>query len=352
MNHIQRKPIRFLLTSLALLAVAGCGEGVYGPSGAQDPGVLLVTLTQGGGEDLAWTSDGTELVYAVAGELRAVSASTHTVRRLDTPPSVFIQALSRAGARIYFASSLSAPGPNDPNFLIGRVNPTAGSAETLVTSRSVADRFMRVSSDERFLVAQGILYDLQAGAQISLPIGRPFGFSSDGTQLLYYQYQSGLLLGSPRLISTADGSSSQELHSPSGSFYYGHRWEGNSPQLLDFDHATDALRLFEIDAVTGITRDLAEFGSNPQFPTILPVANWSPDGRTLAIWIEQGSGASRRSNLYVIRSGSAPAVVASVITAGFDTGVGTPVFSPSGNSIAYPYYLDGGGTSLYMKSGI
>jgi len=352
MKHIQRKPIRFILASLALLAVAGCGDPAgYGPSGAQDPGVLLVTLTQGGGGDLAWTSDGTELVYAVAGQLNAVSTSTHTVRRLNTPPSLFIPALSRAGERIYFASDISAAGPNDPNSLVSRVNPTAGSAEILVTNRSGADRFMRVSSDERFLVAQGILYDLQSGAQITLPAGRPFGFSPDGTQLLYYQSQNGLLIGAPSLISTADGSSSEPLQSPSGSIYYGHRWDGNSLQLLDFSRDDEALRLFEIEAVTGVHRALAEFGSNPFFPAILPVANWSPDGRTLAIWIEQGSGASRRSNLYVIRSGSAPTVVASVIT-GLDTGVGFPVFSPSGNSVAYPYYLDGGGTSLYMKSGI
>ena len=352
MKHSQRRPVRILLASLALLVVAGCGEGVYGPSGAQDPGVLLVTLTQGGGEDLAWTSDGTELVYAVAGELRAVSASTHTVRRLDTGPSVVIQALSRAGARIYFASSLSAPGPNDPNSLIGRVNPIAGSAEILLTSRSGPDQHVIVSADERFLATNGVLYNLETGGQINLPAGTAFGFSPDGSQLLYYQAQNGLLIGAPSLISTADGSSSEPLQSPSGSFYYGHRWDGNSLQLLDFSRDDEALRLFEIDAVSGVHRALAEFGSNPFFPAILPVANWSPDGRTLAIWIEQGSGAGRRSNLYVIRSGSAPAVVASVITSGFETGVGRPVFSPSGNSVAYPYYLDGGGTSLYMKSGI
>jgi hypothetical protein len=352
MNHIQRKPIRFLLASLALLVVAGCGEGVYGPSGAQDPGVLLVTLTQGGGEDLAWTSDGTELVYAVAGELRAVSASTHTVRRLDTPPSVVvIQALSRAGARIYFASSVSAAGPNDPNSLVGRVNPIAGSAEILLTNRSGPDQHVIVSPDERFLASNRVLYNLETGAQINLPVGTPFGFSPDGSQLLYYQSQNGLAIGAPSLISTADGSSSGPLQSTSGSFYYGHRWDGNSLQLLDFSRDDEALRLFEIDAVTGVHRALAEFGSNPFFPAILPVANWSPDGRTLAIWVEQGSGAGRRSNLYVIRSGSAPTVVASVIT-GLETGVGFPVFSPSGNSVAYPYYLDGGGTSLYMKSGI
>jgi Tol biopolymer transport system component len=343
------RPTPFLIALLAVIATA-CSDLGGPPAGEpEQPGVLLVTLTQGG-DNLAWTSDGTELVYAVAGHLNAVSASTHTVRQLDTPPSVFIEALSRAGERIYVASDISAAGPNDPNSLVSRVNPSAGSAEILVTNRSSADRFMRVSSDERFLVSQGILYDLQAGAQITLPVGRPFGFSPDGTQLLYYQFQDGVNLGSPRLISTADGSSSQELRSTAGSFYYGHRWEGNSPQLLDSERDNDGLRLFEIDGMTGARRDLAQFGSNPMFPTIVPVATWSPDGRTLAIWIEQGSGAGRRSNLYVIRSGSAPAVVASVIT-GLDTGVGFPVFSPSGNSVAYPYYL-GGGTSLYMKSGI
>jgi len=352
MTHIQRKPIRFLLASLAFVAVAGCGEiGGPGFSGPQDPGVLLVTLTQGG-EDLAWTSDGTELVYAVAGQLNAVSASTHAVRRLDAPQSDFIVALSRGAERIYFASSLHVAGPNDPSFLVGRVNPNAGSAEILFTNRSLPDQHLGVSSDERFLVADRVLYNLQTGAQITLPVGTSFGFSPDGSQLLYYQFQDGLLIGSPRLISTADGSSSEPLQSPSGSFHYGHRWEGSSLQMLDFSLDNEALHLFEIEATTGAKRPLAEFGSNPTFPTILPSASWSPDGRALAIWIEQGSGPDRRSNLYVIRSGSAPAIVASVITAGWDTAVGIPVFSPSGSAVAYTYYLDGGGRSLYMKSGI
>lgn len=349
MKHIQRKPIRFLRASLALLAVVGCSDLGPGFSGPQDPGELLVTLTQGG-DNLAWTKDGTELVYAVAGQLNAVSATTHTVRPLDAPPSAFVLALSRAGERIYTLSTVSAAGPNDPNFLVRRVDPITASAETIVSNRGAPDRPFAVSSDERLLVSNSVLYDLQTGSQITLPLGKPFGFSPDGTQLLYYQFQSGFLVGSARLVSTADGSSSQQLHSASPGFYWGHRWEGNSPQLLDSELAGEGLKLFEIDGITGVRRDLAEFGSNPGFPLIFPSATWSPDGRALAIWIEQGSGASRRSNLYVIRSGKAPDVVASVVT-GLDFTVGFPSFSPSGSSVAYTYYFDGG-RSLYMKSGI
>jgi hypothetical protein len=56
MRQAQNRPIRFFIGSFALLSAAGCGD-TSGPSGAQDPGVLLVTLTQGS-EDLAYMKSG------------------------------------------------------------------------------------------------------------------------------------------------------------------------------------------------------------------------------------------------------------------------------------------------------
>ena len=346
MNQIQNEPTRFLIISLALLTASGCTD-TSAPGAPENRGELLATV-DGGASRLAWSSDGTQLVFATK-TLNAVNVSTHTVRQLDQSPSINILDLCSAGARIYFASAVTLPGSTEPNFRVSRVNPTAGAAEILLTNPWGGSDRVLVSDDERFLVANGLLYDVQAATQITLPGGRPIGFSPDGTQLLYYQSQTGSSTESPTLISTADGSSSQTLHSPS-SFYSGHRWEGNSPQLIDFVLDNGTLRLFEIDGVTGVTRDLAQFGANPSFPTILPLATWSADNRTLGVWVQQGSGESRTTNLYVIRSGSAPAVVANLTTSLY-VGVGPPVFSRSGNSVGYNYYNDSA-RSLYVKSGI
>jgi hypothetical protein len=348
MNHIQIRPTRFLIASLALLAAAGCAD-TSGPGAPEDRGVLLATVDGGFSRHLAWSSDGTQLVFATSTALSAISISTHAVRQLDASPSITILDLRSAGERIYFAAAVATSGPSDPNFRVSRVNPTGGAVEILLTKIWSGGEYVLVSDDERFLVANQVLYDIQAATQIALPPGRPIGFSPDGTQLLYYQYLAGSSTDSPTLISTADGSSSQALHSTS-SFYSGHRWEGNSPQLIDFSLNNGTLRLFEVDGVTGATRDLAQFGANPSFPTILPLANWSPDNRTLGVWVEQGSGQSRTTNLYVIRSGSAATVVANLTTS-LNVGVGLPEFSRSGNSVAYNYYNDGA-RSLYMKSGI
>ena len=346
MNHIQLNPTRFLITSLALLTASGCAD-TSGPGAPENRGVLLASV-DGGASKLAWSSDGTQLVFATS-TLNAVNVSTHTVRQLDPSPSISILDLCSAGARIYFAVAVAMPGSTDANYQVSRVNPTAGAVEILLNKPWGGSSYVLVSDDERFLVANSVLYDFQAATQIALPGGRPIGFSPDGTQLLYYQYLGASSTDSPTLISTADGSSSQALHSTS-SFYSGHRWEGNSPQLIDSRLDNGTLRLFEIDGVTGATHDLAQFGENPSFPTILPVANWSADNRTLGVWVQQGSGESRTTNLYVIRSGSAPAVVANLTTSLY-VGVGSPVFSRSGNSVAYNYY-NHSARSLYIKSGI
>jgi hypothetical protein len=346
MTHIQIRPTWLIIGSLALLAAPGCAD-TSGPGAPENRGVLLATVDAGPSR-LAWSSDGTQLVFATSNALSAISVSTHTVRQLDASPSIAILDLCSAGERIYFAAAVTMPGPTDPNFRVSRVNPAAGAAEIVLTKPWSGGEYVLVSEDERLLVANQVLYDVQAATQIALPAGRPIGFSPDGTQLLYYQRLAGSSTDSPTLISTADGSS-QALHSTS-TFYSGHRWEGNSPQLIDFGLDNGTLRLFEIDGVTGATRELAQFGANPSFPTILPLANWSADNRTLGVWVQQGSGQTRTTNLYVIRSGSAPAVVANVTTSLY-VGVGQPIFSRSGNSVAYNYYNDRA-RSLYMKSGI
>ena len=353
--------MRWLIAPLVLIAIAGCGDS-SGPGEPEDLGVLLVPNVSAGYyfANPVWTHDGTELVYVNASTigssnitvLNAVDISTRVVRQLVA--SEFITKVVRSGAaeRIYFGTALVS----DPNFRISRVNPTSGAAEILMTtSQNGYDEFMEVSADERFLARSQRLYDLQTGAQTNLPPGKPFGFSPDGTQLLYYVEQPGTST-QPALISTVDGSS-QTLHS-TGYFHLAHRWEGNSPQLLMTEskfiggRSNYTYRIFEIDGLSGATHDIAQFSTtDSQNPYSV---NWSADGRTLALWIHQGEIAdgTSRTNLYIIRTGSAPTLVASA-TPSFEGGPpGTPVLSPSGNSVAYFYYHPNERRSLYLKSGI
>jgi hypothetical protein len=327
------------------------------PGEAEQPGVLLLPRDQVGhySADLVWTKDGTELLY-VKGVMtnvsstvvNAVNVSTHSVRQVYASPSITSLAHESSATRIYVGEFLTTVGFNDPNFQVSRVHLATGAVEVLATAFLGAHNDVLVSDDERFLVASRGLYDLQTGTRIELPAGVPIGFSPDRTKLLYFADQPTTSIQTATLISTADGSSNA-LHS-TGNFYLAHRWEGNSPQLLkkDFEFAGGEnyrIRLSEIDGVTGATRDIAEFIG----PGLAVQANWSADGRTLAAWIEEGSRVERtdRTSLYVIRSGSAPTVVATV-----HGSIGPPVLSPSGNSVAYFYYHDDDRRSLYMKSGI
>lgn len=344
MRHFQARPTRFLIGSLAFLAATGCGDSTS-PGEPEDPGLLLVPTGYLGAGPV-WTRDGTELLYTVrttvnqkeAALLKAVSVSTHAIRQLGVFPPIGGLVRSTGGERIYFGNFISPPSGSVDNYQVSRVHPTSGLLEIVATGGAAA---VAVSADERFLVVGRRLYDLQTGTRIDLPTGTPIDFSPDGTQLLYYSAAS-----SPTLISTADGSS-RTLHS-TDDLYMAHRWEGNSPQLLktydDFDKGT--VRVSEIDGVTGATRDIAEFRGN----SIFSGADWSPDGRVLAIWIELGSisDGQVREYLYIIRSGSAPTVLANV--AGRP---GRPIFSPDGNSVAYLNdHGETGQASLYLKSGI
>ena len=345
---METTPARWLFAPFVLIAIAGCGDP-SGPGEPEDPGIAIVSTIGGGPRHLVWTRDGTELVFSDFHALNAVAISTHAVRQLD--PSPVIMSVIRNGAeRIYFGTALFT----DPNFRISRVNPVSGAVDVLVTnSQTGYDEFMEVSADERFLATSLRLYDLQTGARTNLPPGKPFGFSPDGTKLLYYVDVAGAN-PSPTLISTADGSS-QPLH-PAGYFHLTHRWNGNSPQLLkaelEFKNGYyDSVRLTEIDGLTGVSHDIAQFSTSGGYSFN---TNWSSDGLTLGTWVEQGSIAdgTNRTNLFVIRSGSPPALVASM-TPPWNAGPpGPPVFSPSGNSVAYFYYHANESRSLYVKSGI
>jgi hypothetical protein len=354
MTHIHTRPIRLLIVSRVFFGAGGCADST-GPGHIEDRGVLLVPAGKNGG-DLVWTRDGTEVVFvssavataahsAGANILNAVSVSTHEVRQLNESQFIFTVARGSAGERIYFAADV---GLNDGNFRVSRVHPASGVLEILTSIPLGTENAIVVSADERFLAVGSGLYDLPTAIRMSLPAGQPIGFSPDGTQLLYYQDQVGTSVPMPTLISTADRSS-QPLHS-TGNFPLAHRWEGNSPQLLkaDFEYTggnTYTVRLSEIDGVTGMTRDIAQFGeTNGVGPS---AGTWSPDGRTLGIWIEQGSIEKRtdRTTLYFIRAGSAPTIVASV-----HSYPEPPVFSPDGNSIAYLYQNTDSTHSVYVAS--
>lgn len=337
MSHTETSRNRILVASIAFFALTGCGDST-GPVGPDDPGVLLVPMGQSGfwPTDLVWSKDGTELIYAENG-LKAVTISTAVVRQLNASPSITTLARATTGERIYFGAFVEAPPGSTSNYEINRLHPVSGGLETIATI--LPGNHLAVSDDERLVAVDRQLVDLETGRTLTLPSGTPLGFSPDGSQLLYRD-----ALTVPVLISTADGSS-QSLHSSVSIFYVAHRWEGNSPQLLEETvtyGSKGTVRFSERDGLTGVTRDIV------QLPTsdIIVTARWSADGHALASWIEQGS----RTNLYVIRTGSAPAVVASFATRS-EKSPGTPVFSPSGNSLAYFYY-DDIRRSLYVKSGI
>lgn len=359
MSQTRTRPIRFLIGSLALVAVAGCTDS-SGPGEPEDPGVLLVPAASGGflSQDLVWTRDGTELVYVVASVgptsgtvLKAVNVATHTVRQIEASPLILSVARGSSGDRIYFGTYV-ASGSGSGLFRVSRVHPTSGAVEIVTTQSLGSYNWLLVSADERFLVADRSLYDLQTSARIDLPPGRPHGFSPDGTQLLYELNVAGSSNTSPTLISTADGSS-QPLQSP-GYFIVAHRWEGNSPRLLKAvtqptGGNNSTIQLSEIDGLTGASRDLAQFSTTSYFYGFN--SSWSPDGQTLGVWIDEGSlgDRTRRTNLYVIRSAGAAARVASVSSIVLP---GRPVFSPNGSSIAYFYNHEDDRRSLYLKSGI
>jgi hypothetical protein len=346
MSHIQTAPGRCLIASIALLAATACGDS-SGPGASDDRGVLLATNVVGP-TDLVWTKDGGEVVYAVPTALNAVSVATQVERHLVSDLSISIRGIGSAGDRIYYAAVVTPPAPAAAYFRVSRINPTTGAVEILPTGTwRGGGEYVFVSADERFLVTDGRVYDLAAGTQIDLACNRPRAFSPDATQILC-QTPFGSGSQAPfALISTADGTIQQLPSTTAVGFYFGLRWEGNSPQLLNYVFDNGMTRIYEIDGVTGVSRDVSKLDGNV---TLLLLASWSRDGRTLGAWI-QPKGANRPANLYVIHSGGAPAIAASA-SSSFLYGPGTPAFSASGNSVAYFYYNENNTRSLYAKTGL
>ena len=346
MNHIQTGLGRWLIASIAFLATTACGDS-SGTGAPDDPGVLLAANVVGP-TDLVWTRDGSEVVYATTTALNAVSVATRVERHLVADASISIKAVSSAGDRIYYGAVVTPPPPAAVNFRISRVNPTTGAVEILVTVPWRGGEYILVSADERFVVADGRIYNLQAGTQIDLTCQRSRGFSPDGTKILCQTAPQSASDASFALISTADGTSQQLPLTTGVGFYFGHRWEGNSPQLLNSTFDNGVTTIFEMDGVTGVKRDVSKLDANV---SLLLLANWSPDGRTLGAWIDPTAGREGKANLYVFRAGSAPAIAARVSST-FFLGPQKAVFSESGNSVAYFHDGENNKRSLYAKTGI
>lgn len=331
---------------LPFLLFTGCGGGDSDPSGPGEPedrGTQLALFTDplivSYWGELAWTRDGEALVLLHDG-IQKVEVATRAITVLDASPSITTLARGNAAERFYFGAYVDRP-LGQANFEINRVHPTTTANETLFHVFPSHFDVIAVSPDERYLVIGGRLYDLASGTYIDLPGGAPYGFSPDGSRIFYSLNAAGTSpIGLPVLIGTADGSS-QPLHG-TGDHYLLHRWEGNTPHLLKAQRniGTQMLALTEINGLTGAERQIAEVTTTDNFLSAGEAA-WSPDGQTLAVWIEQGD----RSKLYLFRSGAPPTIAANVRSGAVP---GAPVFSPDGASIAY--LLRGNGRLyLYLK---
>jgi hypothetical protein len=347
MTPIQTRPGQRLIAAIAFLAATACGDST-GTGAPDDPGVLLATNVVGP-NDLVWTRDGGEVVYARATSLNAVSVATQVERHLVADASISITGIGSAGDWIYYGAVVTPPPPAATNFRVSRINPTTGAAEVLVTDPWHGQDYVVVSADERFVAANGRIYNLQAGTHVDFNCNRARAFSPDATQLLCQGPFGVGQQASFALISTADGTSQQLPSTNAVGFYFGLRWVGNSPQLLAYSVDNRITRIYEIDGVTGATRDVSQLDGNV---TLLLVASWSQDGRTLGAWIDPSSGRDRKANLYIVRSGSAAAVAARVSEDPLTSFPSTPVFSATGSSVAYFYYNQNNNRSLYAKTGI
>jgi hypothetical protein len=289
------------------------------------------------------------VVYARATSLNAVSVATQVERHLVADASIDITGIGSAGDWIYYGAVVTPPPPAAVNFRVSRINPATGAVEILITAPWHGGNYVVVSADERFVAADGRIYNLQAGTQIDFACSKPRGFSPDATQLLCQGPFGSGTQASFALISTADGTSQQLPSTNAVGFYFGHRWVGNSPQLLAYAVDNRMTRIYEIDGVTGATRDVSQLDGNV---TLLLLASWSQDGRTLGAWIDPSSGRDSKANLYIVRSGSATAVAARVSSNPLASFPSVPVFSATGSSVAYFYYNENNNRSLYAKTGI
>jgi hypothetical protein len=323
-------------TVMIVLSAAGCGgEGITASSEPEDVGTLLVDklVNEYVSKDLVWTKDGSEIVFLEDG-VKAVNLSSKSVRTLDADKTTLSMTRATSGEWIYFVSVVPDAPSGSANLRISRVHP-AGGTETVTFAAAGIGYRLAVSANERWVAIDGLLYDSETKASRKLPLGVPYGFSPDGSRLLYQlSSQSPAMV----LVSTADGST-QDVHFDG--FPSGIRWVGNSPQLLRIVNTStqntgETTRISEQDALTSLETELANITGK----TALYTANWSDDGAVLGFWFEANF---TRSELVVMQLRGARTVTARV-----DSDVGKPFFSPGGYLVAYPVFLSGY-SRIYVK---
>lgn len=326
-----------MVSALVLGAsTTGCaGDGITDVTEPEDLGALLVDnlLDQYVSKDLVWTRDGTEIVFLDDG-LKAVSLSTKTVRTLSADKTTLSLARGIGGEWIYFVSIVPDAPPGSLDLRISRVHPSGGTETVTLVATGLSTRLV-VSANERWVAISGVLFDSETKRTTPLPFGIPFGFSPDGSRLLYDRSSQS---PSMVLISTADGSIQSV---PFVGFPSAVRWAGNSPQFLRIANTVtqsggETSRISEQDGLSGVETELASISGT----SALFSANWSDDGGILGFWFEPSF---TRSELIVLRRGGPRTVSARV-----DSDVGAPSFSPSGNAVAYRVFLPSY-SRIYMK---
>jgi len=327
-----------LVAAFAMLGGAACGSsGITETSETENPGTQLIPPQSGessGPQRLLWTKDGSEIVFHSQG-LKAVSLGTHAIRPIWGASSIVAFAGPTASGQVYFSTFLRPVGSTSEEYTIARVQPSTGASEVLPLASPSLTLVLEVSPDERFVVGDAI-YDLQTGGKASSFPYTPLGFSPDGTVFLARDPFTSALL-----VVTFQGYHQQLATSDEA--YIAHRWEADVPQLLRirYDAGKGSIRLYEVDGLSGATRDLAQLAATDA----VIYANYSADGRVLGVWIRQNS----LWKLHVIRAGAQPVVVASVNYTN-PGNPSAPVFSPDGTSVAYFLYAPD--RSLFVKSGI
>lgn len=311
----------------------GCDSGPAEPEApADDRGRLLASFDEI--KELTWSTDGTE-VYFIEGlfRIRAAPVAGGSARILYDS-NISISYILAAAGKLYVSVAHIGP-PSEQGSRILRIDPGNGDVDTvLFRSGSVGSWLFAVSNDERFVAYGDSLYDLVASTQRALPaepLGHPWTFSPDGSQLLYES------AGTLKRIATAD-LAAQALPAPAGVelgagvFSVGpHAWDGNTPQLLRI--VTDApakhIDAFIVDANTGGQRQIASIDKESVRDYEVAM---SPNGERVAIWL---GPQFRWVQLHCIDTETSTEEIVATVSSNLAPFVNSVVVSPDGTRAVY-----------------